>query len=121
MWPSGNIHPMNPLTEVERRVLGNLPRYRTEAEFEAVEAEQREAAKHPETWRMRRSLSAQEVAQRLDADDNTPASAKHVVPTLNSLAGRDYCVFLDNDEWAMTELGFETLTGPVHDEEEEEV
>lgn len=109
---------MSELVDIERRVLGNLPRFRTDEQHAAAEAEMREAGGHPAEWRAPRSIGLVDLMARLHKDPFTPvsldpAAAGHfdeveVMGVLTDMAARGLCESA-GDHYAMTAAGLAAL------------
>lgn len=99
------------LRETERRVLGNLPVYRTAAGHKAARKQALEAGTIATggEWPTDRTLA--DLTARLAADRHCVIDAgdeERVAGILGDLAD-DGLVVADGDRWAMTEAGLEAL------------
>lgn len=97
-------------SDTERRVLANLPRFRSDEDHAAAEQDMREANGYEEDWALKSTRPASWVAERLAADQHADdLSADGVNEVLLDLESRGLCA-ARGSEWAMTEAGLAALT-----------
>ena len=115
-------------SDVERRVLGNLPRFWADGatvevfakykdgepvgdpQLVGVEEHLRDVNGYDEDWTLRSSMTEDELLARVDADEGSPSLTKDELrAALSALAERGY-VDRAGDAVGMTEAGLEALT-----------
>ena len=102
---------MSALSEIERQVLGNVPCYRTDKQYDTAVASMLKAdSRKDDDWRLPRSISVPTIVDRLSRfNKELSVDEKVVTDTLSNLQS-DGLVAVAGDAWAMTKEGLEALT-----------
>lgn len=99
-------------SDLERRALANLPRYRTDEEQAAAEQEMRDANDYGPDWGLVRTRPPEYVAERLtrdkQVDGDRVVDAAEAGGLLAGLTGKGYAVQY-GAEYGMTTEGLDAL------------
>lgn len=105
--------------DMERRVLGHLPRWRNEKDHKAAEESMREVNGFSEEWTHRTARTFQELSNVLWEDKSSPYTLDQIDDTLEDLRARGL-VELKHGEFSQTELGYKALHQLSEEDQEAE-